>query len=96
VAAKPGDEIEIFALGFGPTNPAVPAGRPFSGAAPLASPVQIRINNIEIVPEFVGLTSAGLYQINLRIPSGFGAGDLPLAASVSEVRTPSTVVISLQ
>lgn len=33
VAAKAGDVIELFGVGFGPTSPAVPAGHTFSGAA---------------------------------------------------------------
>ena len=30
VAAKAGDVLELFGVGFGPTNPAVPAGKAFS------------------------------------------------------------------
>lgn len=96
LAAKAGDIIELFGTGFGPTNPAVPAGQAFSGAAPTSNPVAIRINNVSVTPLFAGLSSAGLYQFNLTIPAGLGTGDVSLTASVAGVTTPSGVVISLQ
>ena len=96
VAAKAGDTIELFSTGFGPTSPAVPAGQPFSGAASTTNPVTLRINNVSITPTFAGLSGAGLYQVNLTVPSGLGPGDVSLQASVGGVQTPSGVVISLQ
>ena len=96
VAAKAGDIVELFGTGFGPTNPLVPAGQPFSGAAPTTSPVTIRINNVNVTPSFSGLSGAGLYQLNLMIPPGLGTGDVSLQASVGGVQTPTGVVISLQ
>jgi uncharacterized protein (TIGR03437 family) len=41
VAAKAGDTVELFAVGLGPTNPPVPAGQAFSGAAPTTYPVSL-------------------------------------------------------
>jgi uncharacterized protein (TIGR03437 family) len=96
VAAKAGDVVELFGTGFGPTNPAVSAGQAFSGAAPTTNPVTLRINNISVSLAFAGLSGAGLYQLNLTVPSGLGAGDVSLQASVAGVTTPSGVVISLR
>jgi uncharacterized protein (TIGR03437 family) len=96
VAAKAGDTIELFGTGFGPTNPAVQAGQPFSGAAPAANPVTLLINNASVTPSFAGLSGAGLYQINITLPAGLGAGDVPLVASVGGVQTQTGIVISLQ
>jgi uncharacterized protein (TIGR03437 family) len=96
VAAKSGDSIEIFGSGFGPTNPAVGAGISFSGAAPTTNPVTVRIAGTNVTPAFAGLSGAGLYQFNLTVPSGLGAGDVPLQASVGGSQTPPGVVISLQ
>jgi uncharacterized protein (TIGR03437 family) len=96
VAAKAGDTVELFAVGLGPTTPAIPAGQVPSSAAPTVYPVGILIGNVSVTPTFAGLTEAGLYQINLTIPAGLGTGDVPLIASVQGVRTPSTVVMSLQ
>ena len=96
VAAEPGDIVEVFGVGFGPTSPAVTAGQVFSGAAPTVTPVNLLINGVSVTPTFAGLSSAGLFQINLIVPPGLGAGDLSLVAGVGGVRTPAGAVISLQ
>jgi uncharacterized protein (TIGR03437 family) len=96
VAAKAGDIVELFGVGFGPTTPTVLAGEAFSGAAPTINPVTLLINNVTVTPSFAGLSGAGLYQITLTVPAGLGTGDVPLVASVGGVQTPSSVVISLQ
>jgi uncharacterized protein (TIGR03437 family) len=96
VAAKAGDTIELFGTGFGPTTPAVPAGQAFSGAAPTTNPVTLRVNNVSLTPTFAGLSGAGLYQLNLTVPSGLGTGDVSLQASVGGSQTATGVVISLQ
>lgn len=96
VAAKAGDVLELFGVGFGPTNPAVPAGKLYTGAAPTTNTVQLLINNIPVTPAFSGLTAAGLFQLNITLPGGLGAGDVALQATVGGVKTPSGVVLSLQ
>jgi uncharacterized protein (TIGR03437 family) len=96
VAAKAGDTVEIFGVGFGATNPFVPAGAPFTGSAPAKNQVQFRINNVAVTPIYAGITSAGLYQFNLQIPVGAGIGDVTLQANVNGSQTPSGVVIALQ
>ena len=96
VAAKSGDVLELFGIGFGPTTPAAPAGKPYSGAAQTTNPVTLSINNVTVTPSFAGLTSAGLYQINLSLPAGVGAGDVLLRATVGGIQTPSGVMLSVQ
>ena len=96
VAAKAGDIVELFATGLGPTNPSVAAGSAFSSAAPTANPVSVLINGTSVSPAFAGLSSAGLYQINLTVPTGLGTGDVPLQLSVGGVPAQSGVVVSLQ
>ena len=96
VAAKAGDTVALFGVGFGPTTPAVLAGQALTGTAPVTNPVSLLLNNAPVTPSFAGLSSAGLYQVNLVIPAGLGTGDVPLIATAGGVPTPSTVVISLQ
>jgi uncharacterized protein (TIGR03437 family) len=96
VAAKAGDSIELFGVGFGPTNPPVPAGQAFAGAAAAANQVNLLINNVNLVPVFSGLSAAGLYQFNFTVPAGLGTGDVLISATVGGAQTPSGVVISLQ
>jgi uncharacterized protein (TIGR03437 family) len=96
VAAKAGDTIILFGVGFGPTNPEVAPGQSFSGAAPTTSSVTLNINGMSVNVTFAGLSSAGLYQINLTLPANLGTGDVSLQASVGGVKTQAGVVISLQ
>ncbi|MCU1330505.1 MAG: hypothetical protein JWN34_5875 [Bryobacterales bacterium] len=95
VAAAPGDNVVLFGIGFGPTTPAVPAGRAFAGTAPLSGDLNLLIQGTVVKPAFIGLSSAGLYQINLTLPTGLGTGDVPLIASNGNQTQPG-VVISLQ
>jgi len=87
VAAVPGDIVELFAVGFGPTNPSVPAGQTFSGKAPITSNLVLSINDVIVQPTFVGLTSAGMYQINLVVPTGLGEGEVPIQVTVGGMKT---------
>ena len=96
VAAKAGDAVALFGVGFGPTTLNVPAGQAFSGAAATRNPVQLQIDGVGVTPSFAGLTGAGLYQLNLTIPPNAGTGDVALVATVGGSQTPSEVVISLQ
>jgi uncharacterized protein (TIGR03437 family) len=96
VAARAGDIVELFGVGFGPTNPAIPAGHLFSGVAQTTNTVNLLIGSTNIAPVFSGLSSAGLCQINLVIPQGLGSGDFPLSATVGGALTQGGVVISLQ
>jgi uncharacterized protein (TIGR03437 family) len=96
VAAKPGDTVELFGVGFGPTNPPVPAGTAFSGAAKAENPVQLAISGAALNPLFAGLSAAGVYQINVKIPAGLGSGDQPLAGAAGGTQTQTRAVISLQ
>jgi uncharacterized protein (TIGR03437 family) len=96
VAAKPGDVLQLYSVGLGPTNPAVPAGQPFSSSAQTTNPVNLLINNISVPPSFAGIDSSLLYQINLTVPAGLGTGDVPLSAMVGGFSTQTGVVISLQ
>jgi uncharacterized protein (TIGR03437 family) len=96
VAAKAGDSLLLFGVGFGPTSPVVLAGMAYSGAASTTKPVSVLIDNVGVIPSFAGLSGAGLVQINLVLPAGLGAGDVTLVASVNGVSTQSNVVISVQ
>jgi uncharacterized protein (TIGR03437 family) len=96
VAAKAGDSVVLFGIGFGPTSPTVPAGVAFSGAAPITSGLQMTLAGQGITPAFAGESSTGLYQFNITIPAGLGTGDKPLTVTVGGASAQSGVVLSLQ
>jgi hypothetical protein len=74
----------------------VPAGAPYSGAANLNYPVTLYVGDVVVNTTFAGIVSAGMVQINLRIPYGLGTGDVPLQAMVGGVLSQRGVVISLK
>jgi uncharacterized protein (TIGR03437 family) len=47
----------------------------------------INDNYVGVTPTFAGLSSAGLYQINLTVPAGLGTRDFSLVATVGGVQT---------
>jgi len=96
VAAKAGDTVELYGTGFGPTLPPVPAGQPFSGSEGTATSVNLLINSVAVTTGFAGLSGPGLDQINFKVPSGLGSGDVPVVASVGGVSTQTGIVLSLQ
>jgi len=95
VPAVPGDSVVLFAVGLGATNPAVPAGQAFSGAAAASNPATLLINNMSVTPTYVGLSSAGLFQINFTVPNGLGSGDGSIVVMSGGASTQSGIVFSL-
>jgi uncharacterized protein (TIGR03437 family) len=76
--ARAGDVVVVYAMGLGEIDPPVVTG----AAAPLAplsrvvTPVQARIGGLAAAVQFAGLAPgyAGLYQVNVEIPSGVEPG----------------------
>jgi uncharacterized protein (TIGR03437 family) len=85
--AKPGEMIILWGTGFGPANPAVPAGQVFSGAHPLANPVTVTIGGQTAQVDFAGVVGAGLVQINVHVPAGINNGDAAVVATVGGIST---------
>jgi uncharacterized protein (TIGR03437 family) len=93
--AKPGDVLQIFGNGFGPSIPAVAPGRVFQGAYPLTNAVAITIGRQSVPASFAGLVAAGLYQFNVVVPS-LADGDHEVVAQIAGQRTPSGVLLKVQ
>ncbi len=69
--AQPGETLQIYATGFGPTTPAVPAGQLVGSAAPLSdlTQLQVTIGGVAATVQFAGIVAAGEYQINVIGPA---------------------------
>jgi protocatechuate 3,4-dioxygenase beta subunit len=95
VPARPGDAVLLYGTGFGPATPVTVPGQVLTAPAPTATPVRIRIHNADVPVAFAGLTSAGLYQINITIPD-LADGDYPVTGEVEGVRTAKFARIRIQ
>lgn len=92
--AVPGEVVEIYGTGFGPTNPASPTAQLVSQPAPLNLPATVTIGGVDAQVQFAGLVSSGLYQLNVQIPN-VGAGDQPIQTSVNGFQGSAGVSISI-
>ncbi len=79
--ASGGEELVMYAVGLGTTNPAVPSGKAVTQPTPTANPYQVGFNfqanalplappQSVAAPVYAGLTPGrpGLYQINFVVP----------------------------
>jgi uncharacterized protein (TIGR03437 family) len=94
--AAAGETVILYGVGFGPTNPATPTGQTLAAAQPLANPVTMTIGGVPVTPSFAGLSSSGLYQFNVTVPSGLTTGDAALVATINGIPTQMGVVLTVK
>jgi uncharacterized protein (TIGR03437 family) len=94
--AKPGEIVILYGTGFGPTNPPLPTGRVITEPARLANPVQVRIGGLPADVLWAGLSAAGLYQFNVKVPEALPDGDHTMIVVVAGWPTQSNVFITVQ
>jgi uncharacterized protein (TIGR03437 family) len=94
--AKAGDVVVVYCTGLGATNPVVRSGEaaPASPLAKVATPVTVMIGGQPAAVQYAGLTPgyAGLYQVNVQIPSGVTPGS-SVPVVISQDGVPSNTVI---
>jgi uncharacterized protein (TIGR03437 family) len=93
--AQVGEEIELYATGFGPTNPPVSPGQLITQAAPLAGTPAVSIGGVSAVVNAANLVEAGLYQLNVTIPQ-VPTGDQPLQAQIAGFQSIGGVFVTCQ
>jgi len=93
--AKPNDVIQIFATGFGKTNPAFPAGTIPQPPAETVDPVQVFFGETPATVAYAGLSSyVALYQINVIVPN-VSPGDIAVTAEIAGRRTQPNVYLTI-
>ncbi len=99
VPAAAGDVVVVYAAGLGLTNPAVRSGEasPLDPLARVTVQPTVTIGGVSAEVTFAGLTPGlvGLYQLNVRIPSGVKPGPgVPLVVTQNGVSSkPVTLAI---
>jgi uncharacterized protein (TIGR03437 family) len=93
--AQPGEAIQIYANGFGPTSTPVVAGSSVQSGTLPTLPV-ITIGGIAATVQFAGLISPGLYQFNVVVPSTAANGDNAIVATYSGFTTQAGALLTVQ
>lgn len=88
--AKPGDVVQLYALGLGPTNPPLVTDRVAPVAAVTNTPT-VRFGQTAAEVFGAALIAPGLYQINLRVPDV--DGEVPLTIEIGGQTSPANTFI---
>ncbi len=95
VPAIPDEVIVLYATGLGPTAPAFSDGKLIQEPVSLARPVNVTIGGVAASVQYAGLIGAGLYQLNVRVPS-LESGDARVEISIGGITSPSEVYLPIQ
>ena len=95
---KKGENLVLYGVGFGPVSTPIPAGKPFSGGVSIAPgiPYNVDFGGVQVVPQFIGMVGAGLYQVNLRVPANVPSGDIPVRLLIGGSATQDNVLITVE
>lgn len=90
---RPGDVVTIYMSGLGAVSPGLDVGEIPRTAAPVTSPVTVRLGELTLAPSDILYAGAAplqvIYQINIRVPANAPAGNLPISVSIGSATTPA-------
>jgi adhesin/invasin len=95
--AVPGETILVYVTGLGTVTPTVADGEgaPSSPLSSVNKTPYVGIGGQYVTPSFAGLSPgfAGLYQMNVVVPTGSGTGDVALSVVVPGLVAASSATI---
>lgn len=93
--AAPGETIVIYSVGFGLPSSALTSGSP-AQSGPLPTLPVCQVSGLPAAVAFAGLNGfAGLYQINLMVPSGAPTGDNAISCTYAGAATPAGALLAV-
>jgi uncharacterized protein (TIGR03437 family) len=98
--AKPGENLTIYGIGFGPvidsSNLNIPAGQVVAATNQLVNSVQMQVNGVNANLTYAGLApgQVGVYQFNLVVPA-VPDGDWPLTFTQNGVKGTQSLLLSV-
>ena len=87
---KAGETVVLFGVGFGPTATNVPAGQFPAGATPTNALPDVTIGGVHARVLYAGLVGAGLYQLNVVVPT------LPVGDRLIQANLAASPILFLQ
>jgi uncharacterized protein (TIGR03437 family) len=96
--ATAGEVVLLYASGLGAVQTPVADGAASGGLNATTAPVSVMIGGQQATVQYAGLAPnyAGLYQINVTIPSGIASGSALVVVSVNGVTTTGQATIAVQ
>jgi uncharacterized protein (TIGR03437 family) len=94
--ARPGDTIDLYALGLGPSAPSFPTDIAFSASYQVTSSFSVVVGGVTITPSFAALIGPGLYQARIAIPASMPSGDQPILLDFGVLQSALNVYLSIQ
>ena len=92
--AQPGEEVVIYAVGFGLPSTSLTAGSSIqSGSLPVLPVCTVGTNAAAVAA--AGLIGPGLYQLNVIIPAAAPSGDNPIGCTYGGSATPAGDLITV-
>ncbi|HUB81446.1 MAG TPA: FG-GAP-like repeat-containing protein [Bryobacteraceae bacterium] len=94
IAAHPGDVLILWTTGFGPTNPATPAGIVVTGAPAAATLPVVTVGGmpVSVISAVLSPGSAGLYQVAIQLPATVPTGVVAIQASIMGATSPANTM----
>jgi len=95
--AKPGDNITLYGVGFGPVTPNIPAGQIVTQANALPS-FQVYFGGTPATVKYAGLAPnyLGLYQFNVVVPNIAASDSVPLTFSLNGAGGSQSLLIAVK
>lgn len=95
--AQPGESIQIYATGLGPTTPAVAPGQLVAAPAAISNLTQLKVTvgGVPATVQYAGIVAPGEYQINLIVPPQSN-GDQAIVVSIGGASSASSVDLPIE
>ena len=99
--AKAGDIVTLYATGLGATNPGVATGQLPTAAASISGSLQVTVGSTTLAASdvlYAGVApgAAGLYQLNIHLPSTVASGSQAVQITVNGIASPGGGFITVQ
>jgi uncharacterized protein (TIGR03437 family) len=96
-AAKPGDLIIAYGIGFGDVTPSILPGVVVGQANALTNPVTISFGMTPATLSYSGLAGnfVGPYEFYITVPAGLANGDYQINVSQGGTKVPQTMYVSV-
>jgi len=94
-AAKPGETVVIYGVGFGPVTPTIPSGTLPSGSNTLTNDLQVQFGGNPATVQYDGLSGDIVYQINVVVPAIADGDAIPLTFSLGGTPAAQTLYIAV-